>query len=80
MLQVEVNDTGPGIPAESLPHLFERFYRVPGTQTKAEGTGLGLNMAKTIVEKHCGQVWVESQLGQGSTFAFTVPLVQTPHA
>ena len=80
MLQIEVNDTGLGIPTESIPHLFERFYRVPGAQATAEGTGLGLNMVKTIVEKHCGRVWAESQLGHGSTFAFTLPLVQTPPA
>jgi two-component system NtrC family sensor kinase len=72
LLQVEVMDTGRGIPAEALPHLFDRFYQVPGSEDHAKGTGLGLNIVKTIIEKHGGKVWVESELGQGSRFAFTV--------
>jgi PAS domain S-box-containing protein len=73
-LQIEVIDTGRGIPAESLPHIFDRFYRVPGSEEEAEGTGLGLSIVKSIVEKHGGRVWVESEEGKGSTFAFTVPV------
>jgi signal transduction histidine kinase len=78
MLEVNVIDTGRGIPSESLPHVFDRFYRVPGAKDEAEGTGLGLSIAKSIVEKHGGHIWVESELGQGSTFAFTVPIAPTP--
>ncbi len=75
-VQVEVNDTGPGIPEEALPHLFERFYRVPGSDAHAEGTGLGLSIVKSILERHGGHVWVESTVGQGSTFAFVLPAVE----
>jgi two-component system phosphate regulon sensor histidine kinase PhoR len=76
MLQIEVSDTGRGIPAEALPHIFERFYRVPDSEEEIEGTGLGLSIVKSIVEKHGGRVWVESEKDQGSTFAFTVPVSQ----
>lgn len=75
-LQIEVVDTGRGIPAESLPHIFDRFHRVPGSEEEAEGTGLGLSIAKSIVEKHGGRIWVESEEGKGSTFAFTIPVSQ----
>jgi PAS domain S-box-containing protein len=76
VLQIEVIDTGRGIPAESLPHIFDRFYRVPDGEEGVEGTGLGLSIVKSIVEKHGGRVWVESEEGTGSTFAFTVPVSQ----
>lgn len=76
MVRVAVEDTGRGIPAEAIPHLFERFYRVPGSEDEAEGTGLGLSIVKSVVEKHGGDVMVESEVGQGSTFAFTVPICQ----
>jgi signal transduction histidine kinase len=74
VIHVEVQDTGRGIPAEALPHLFERFYRVPGSEDHAEGTGLGLSIVQSIVEKHGGHIWVDSTLGEGSTFTFTVPI------
>jgi CheY-like chemotaxis protein len=67
-----VRDTGRGIAASELPHIFERFWRAKD-HTKT-GTGLGLHIAKGIVEAHGGQLWVESQLGRGSTFFFTLPL------
>jgi signal transduction histidine kinase len=73
-LQVEVVDTGRGIPAEALPCIFDRFYRVSDSEEEVEGTGLGLSIVKSIVEKHGGQIWVESEEGTGSTFAFTVPI------
>jgi PAS domain S-box-containing protein len=69
--EIEVIDNGPGIPDEALPHLFDRFYRVPGT--KAEGTGLGLSIVKSIVEKHNGTVRVVSTQGQGSNFILSLP-------
>lgn len=70
-----VKDTGPGIPTYSLPHLFEKFYRVTGIlEQGSKGTGLGLYISKKIVEMHKGKIWVESQEGQGSTFAFSLPV------
>jgi signal transduction histidine kinase len=70
---VQVIDDGAGIPAEHLPHLFERFYRVPGSQ--APGTGLGLAISKGLVEAMGGTIGVISEAGQGSTFWFTLPFV-----
>lgn len=72
----EVEDTGVGIPKAALPRLFESFYRVKqkGTE-KVEGRGLGLSLVKTVVERHQGQVWVESEVGVGSKFGFRLPIV-----
>lgn len=75
-VQVSVQDTGPGIPEESLSHLFEKFYRVPGTEKLAQGTGLGLSIARKIVQSHGGEMSVESEVGTGTTFAFTLPIRQ----
>jgi two-component system, OmpR family, phosphate regulon sensor histidine kinase PhoR len=72
---VAVRDNGIGIPAEDLPHLFERFYRVDkGRSREKGGTGLGLSIVKHIVQLHGGRVWVESKQGQGTTFFFSLPL------
>jgi two-component system, NtrC family, sensor histidine kinase KinB len=68
-----VEDTGKGIPDEHLDHLFEQFYRVPGQDEKS-GVGLGLAIVKEIVHSHGGDVRVESKMGKGSTFRFTLPL------
>lgn len=67
-----VRDTGIGIPAEDVPRIFERFYRVDKSRT-GSGTGLGLSIAKHIVEAHRGRIWAESTEGQGSTFYFAIP-------
>jgi len=67
-----VRDTGIGIPAEDVPRIFERFYRVDKSRT-GSGTGLGLSIAKHIVEAHGGKIWAESVEGKGSTFYFTIP-------
>jgi NtrC-family two-component system sensor histidine kinase KinB len=72
-VRFEVTDTGAGIPKEYQPHLFEKFYRVPGTP--ADGAGFGLFIAKEIVEGHGGEIGVKSAEGWGSTFWFTLPLV-----
>jgi len=69
---VGVRDTGVGIPREELPRIFERFYKVDRARGKG-GSGLGLAIAKHIVEAHGGRIWVESTVGKGTTFYFTVP-------
>ncbi len=72
---VEVSDSGPGIPEEELPYVFERFYRVDRSRTRATGgAGLGLTIVKTLVEAHGGRVWARSRPGEGSTFGFALPL------
>lgn len=69
-----VRDNGPGIPAEDLPHIFERFYRVDkGRSREKGGTGLGLSIVKHIVQLHGGRVWAESAPGQGTSICFTLP-------
>jgi signal transduction histidine kinase len=76
-VRVEVHDAGPGLPASQQAHLFERFYRAPGIEQQSGsgiGLGLGLYISKTIVERHGGAVGVESAVGTGSTFWFTLPL------
>jgi PAS domain S-box-containing protein len=71
---IQVIDDGLGIPADELPKLFERFYRVSTTEHLAvDGTGLGLSIIKAIVEQHEGRVWVESDLGDGSRFYLALP-------
>lgn len=74
MVRVSITDEGPGISPEDLPKLFQRYYRTPGAQTTGEGIGLGLYITKLLVEAHGGRVWVESDVGQGSTFSFTLPV------
>jgi signal transduction histidine kinase len=71
---IEVSDTGKGISAESLPHLFERFYRPEEGSGFARGTGLGLHISKYIVESHHGKLEVKSQFGHGSTFVIRLPI------
>lgn len=70
-IQFSVTDTGSGIPEESRPHLFERFWQA--RRTARQGTGLGLSIARGIVVAHGGRIWVESHVGEGSTFFFTLP-------
>ncbi|KKM11167.1 hypothetical protein SY88_10030 [Clostridiales bacterium PH28_bin88] len=75
MIQVEVSDTGVGIPAEDLPHIFDHFYRADQSRTRASGgSGIGLAIVKQLVEAHGGKVWAESEPGKGSTFYFTLPV------
>jgi signal transduction histidine kinase len=72
-VEVAVIDQGRGIAPDDLPHLFERFYRAKGERA-TEGIGLGLYITKQLVEAHGGRIWVESEVGNGSTFMFTLPL------
>lgn len=73
---VLITDNGIGIPEESLPQIFDRFYRVERKVHTIKGTGLGLTIAKKIVENHHGHIEVESALGQGSTFSFYLPIAK----
>jgi signal transduction histidine kinase len=79
-LEVEVCDTGYGITPEALPHMFEKFYRSPESEKLATGTGLGLSICKYIIEAHRGTISVESQVGSGSTFKFTLPVFKPRQA
>lgn len=67
-----VRDTGKGIPEDQLPHLFDRFWQANKEERKL-GAGLGLAIVKGIIEAHHGRIWVESELGRGTTFFFTLP-------
>jgi signal transduction histidine kinase len=71
-----VADNGQGIAPEAVEHLFDRFYRVPGSEGKAEGSGLGLAITQKIVEEHNGRISVDSILGEGTTFTIELPLSQ----
>lgn len=75
-LVVTFTDHGPGIPPESLPLIFERFYRL--RTEKATGTGLGLYICKQIIEAHRGKIWAESNTNQGTTFFIQLPINQVP--
>lgn len=72
-----VADTGEGISAEDLPNIFERFYRVDKSRARSTGgSGLGLTIARRLVEAHGGRIWAESEPSRGSTFSFTLPVSQ----
>ncbi|GIW39574.1 MAG: hypothetical protein KatS3mg076_0151 [Candidatus Binatia bacterium] len=73
---IRVRDTGPGIPADELPHLFSKYGRLPSS-AHVQGTGLGLFIAKSLVEAHRGRIWAESEPGRGATFLVELP-VATP--
>ncbi|MCM8799704.1 MAG: HAMP domain-containing histidine kinase [Candidatus Omnitrophica bacterium] len=75
-IQVDITDTGIGIPQDSLQVIFEEFYRVDNPiNQQVKGTGLGLSLVKRIIEAHRGKIWVKSKLNEGSTFSFTLPKV-----
>ncbi|HLF28870.1 MAG TPA: GAF domain-containing sensor histidine kinase [Anaerolineae bacterium] len=71
---IAIKDTGRGIPAVDLPHIFDKFYRVPDSEGWATGTGLGLSITQEIIEAHGGRIEVESQVGIGTTFTLVIPL------
>jgi signal transduction histidine kinase len=72
-----VSDNGLGIPDESIPHMFEKFYRVPGVERSVQGTGLGLYICKRIVDAHQGSIEVDSKIGGRTTFTLRLPVGQT---
>jgi len=74
---IQISDNGVGIPPGSLPHIFEKFYRVPETAQSAPGTGLGLSICKRIIEAHKGTIEVESGTGTGATFTVFIPVSGT---
>ena len=77
VVEVAVSDTGEGIPADDLPNIFERFYRVDKSRARATGgSGLGLTIAKRLIEAHGGKIKVQSEPGKGSRFAFTIPVAK----
>jgi signal transduction histidine kinase len=79
--QLYIKDTGPGIPAADIPHLFQKFYRVDNSATRTiGGTGLGLFIARKIVELYQGRIWVESELGKGSAFFINLPRLDSQKA
>jgi len=73
-IEIAVSDDGRGIDPADLPHLFDRYWK--GRSKGGHGAGLGLYIAKGIVEAHGGRIWVESELGRGSTFHFTIPIAR----
>jgi two-component system, OmpR family, sensor histidine kinase VicK len=81
VVQFYVKDTGPGIPPEDLPHLFQKFYRVDNSATRTiGGTGLGLFISRKIVELYDGHIWAESEVGKGSTFFINLPRLTAQRA
>jgi signal transduction histidine kinase len=81
---ITVEDQGPGIAQHHLPHLFERFYRVPETSVSTHGTGLGLFICQQIIEGHGGEISVNSEVSKGTVFTINLPCMRntqdTPHA
>ena len=73
-----IRDNGQGIPKENLENIFEKFYRADKSRQTDGGTGLGLNISKSLVELHGGRIWAESEMGQGTSFYFTIPNPQAP--
>jgi signal transduction histidine kinase len=72
-LKFSVSDNGPGVPQEEQSLVFHKYYRAPETRDQVDGVGLGLSISRYIVEAHGGTIWVRSQVGQGTTFGFTLP-------
>lgn len=81
VVQISIKDSGPGIPVDDIPHLFQKFYRVDNSATRTiGGTGLGLFICKKIIELYHGTIWAESKVGEGSTFYINLPRLNTQRA
>ena len=76
---VTVSDQGPGISQEDLPHVFDRFYRAVDAARRTKGAGLGLFLARAVVEAHNGRIWADSQAGEGTSISFGIPRADVPH-
>jgi signal transduction histidine kinase len=72
--RISIEDQGMGMTPEQVDEIFEKFYRADASNTAIQGTGLGMTIVKYIVEAHGGEVWVESEVGKGTTVSFTIPL------
>lgn len=81
VIQIQVRDTGAGIPEEDIPHLFQKFYRVDSSLTRSVGgTGLGLYISRRIIEMYQGRIWIESQQGKGTTIFINLPRLTAERA
>jgi signal transduction histidine kinase len=80
MIQVSVQDFGVGISKKEQAKIFERFYRVKSIEKQYSGLGIGLYVSFEIIQRHGGQMWVESVVGKGSTFYFRVPITSADRA
>ena len=72
---LQIKDSGPGIPPADLPYIFDKFYRASNTPSDIPGSGLGLAIVKSIIDDHLGRIWVDSTLGQGTTFTIVLPIL-----